>query len=189
MADLKKKKSIDVKNSATGKEYHFTFVSVGYDESHSFDCEKVCKYYNVCHLLPDPRGNERYKFLDFCGIAPIDKEGMDQNYIPQMGTLEENFKDDEDIMKILFDSNPSIPLRDFSDKVCKTFCDDYEPTHSKCTGCNANCILAPLLKNANIQQGSHLLTTYEFNTGDKGYEDVPTDTDSESEGEEAEAQQ
>lgn len=160
---LLKKKSISV----NGK--NFTFTPAGYEQDKAFDCTLVCQYAKICHLLPDPREpeNKDKSFMTFCGELS-EGDDFDECYIPQDGTIEENYSEDEDVVKKIIDSTATIRVKDIVDDFCSGFCDQYTADYHNCSSCNAGCIIANLLRNKNILTEEERMSLKEFNTTDKG---------------------
>lgn len=161
--DLKKKKVVEV------GEKTFTFQPAGYRDG-VYDCELVCPYAKYCEHLPDPRPemkDEKSSFLNFCGSVG-ELEGLDGNYIPVDGTIEENFKDDEDVInQLIYKGLGMVNVTEIVDEVCSGFCDQYDETHSNCKSCNAGCILNKLLRNKKIIDKEGMETST-FNTTEEG---------------------
>lgn len=175
--ETKKKKIVKVGGMS------FTFSAAGFGEG-VFDCERVCTYYKYCEHIKDPRNLEdlKMRFIDFCGSIG-EFEGCDGNLIPVDGTVEENFKDDLDIMNQLIDKNPPlVNVKDFIDNVCRNFCDSHKLDYSECKSDNAGCLLNMLFKNKNIisvKGNDDIVSTLEFNTTDAGALKEELDTDKE----------
>ena len=111
-------------------------------------CKAYCPYYGLCDKIPDPRDINNItlsSFMDFC----MDYVGSDENsFIPIEGSIEE-FLDKEgyDLYQSILKYNPRIELKTVIDKVCKGWCESYDPSYCNCKSSNFTCILRNLFEN------------------------------------------
>jgi hypothetical protein len=146
MSEQKKIKVIKV-DGENGEKFKFNFrplYNVGDDE---LVCETRCTYCDICNKIPDPRalGDKERCFEDFCGELGEADDPENLNMIPLPGSLEESFKDENDIFLKLIEKNPVIKLEDLIEKVCSSgWCEDYNKEHTNCNSKNRSCLMQDL---------------------------------------------
>lgn len=149
-----KVKVIKVADPKGGEELVFKFVP-RQSNNEDINCDTICPYANICEKICDPNhlGEEGYNFVDFCAKveidrateeAPDDEEASKTTYIPAEGSLEEAFKNHEDILKQIVDKDPVVRVSKLIDNFCCDFCDSYDEEHTNCTSDNRSCILRKL---------------------------------------------
>ena len=147
----KKCQIVRVTDEATGKERTFKY-NVRRNSSEDVRCDEYCPYANLCEHICDPRNSTKKdsNFSEFCGTVEfdIDKELEDETqrvtYIPAEGSLEEAFKDEEDLLTQVVGKDPVIRVSKLINNFCCDFCDSYNEEHSNCTADNRSCILRKL---------------------------------------------
>ena len=130
---LRKEKTVKIKDKKTGKINSIPYRPVDLSKLNEKEilCFKECKYSKVCDKLPDPSNMEDNGrcFTDFCsslgdkteennkGDKSLEDPSLCQ-MVPKEGSLEELFKDKEDILQLLIKKGTLININEFIDKVC-----------------------------------------------------------------------
>lgn len=128
-------------------------------------CCGLCPYEDVCGQLPHPGklDDPVYSFADFCREALDPETTGSRDFVPKLGTLEQNLSDVIDPFKILVEKNRHFPLTTFIDHVCSGICADYDPEHTQCSCNNKFCLLRDLF---DINNKSHVSPDEVVSEGD-----------------------
>lgn len=114
-------------------------------------CQAYCSYYGFCDKIPDPRDIHNItlsSFMDFCMDCVANDEVNGNSLIPIEGSIEE-FLDKEgyDLYQSILKYNPRVEIKTVIDKVCKGWCESYDPSYCNCKSSNFTCILRNLFEN------------------------------------------
>jgi hypothetical protein len=87
--------------------------------------------------------------MDFCNDC-VDNKDVDHNnsFVPIEDSIQE-FLDKEgyDLYQSVLKYNPRVEIKTVIDKVCKDWCESYDPSYCNCRESNFTCILKNLFEN------------------------------------------